>query len=389
VALAARFRLSLILISVAAVGAICIRTAVVSAEFDATPPLASWVSRGHPEALGAAIMQGVTRAASRGTPIDAQTAKALDLLSHKAPLSPQPFAVKGAIALRDGRQADAERLLVEARRRDPRDRGVRFLLADLFLREGKVVAGLQELAVLGTLSPGVSPSIAEMLAEYARAPGAIAAIREVLRRQPGLEHALLSKLAEDASNADLILSLAERDGPQNDLLDWQKKLLSSLVKAGEFRRAQDLWRQFSGRTEARIGDFADSKVTSPFTWSLLSSSDGSATATERGLEVQFFGRADAALASRLILLPAGEYELRYRLMSSGEGTALHWRVDCLPNGGALLDAPLAKAPDGNSTSRFTVPLGCQAQRITLQGLAAVYPGEIDVSVADLEVRRRG
>ncbi|HEU4635700.1 MAG TPA: hypothetical protein VFS41_05935 [Edaphobacter sp.] len=387
--LSVRIRLALALISTAIVGGICVRTAIVAGEAHRNLPLASAISPADPEVLRAAIMQGVTGAASSGTPIDTATAEQVHLLSRKAPLSPVPFSVEGAIALREGRALDAERLLLEARRRDPRDRGVRFLLADLFLRQGKVVAGLQELGALATLSPGVAQSIAEVLASYSRTPGAIPKLRQALQRHPEIEQALLSKLAEDAANVNLVLSLATPSHVQNDVLDWQRKLLYSLVNSGQFARAQDLWHTFSGRTEAPLGDFSDSKVTSPFTWSLLTSADGTARAIDGGLEVQFFGRADVALASRLLLLHPGEYDLRFRATSSDDATLLHWRVTCLPSGRALLDVAVAEPSDGTSSSRFTVPLGCAAQRITLQGLAAVYPSETDVTIAGLEVRRRG
>ena len=141
--------LILVLVSIAFVGWACIRCAVVAADADGDTALASRFWPGHPEILRANIMLGVARAATRGTSIGAGTGRELERLSAIAPLSSTPFAIDGALALRAGRYGEAEPLLVEARRRDPRDRGVRFLLADLYLREGRMQASVRNLSLRG------------------------------------------------------------------------------------------------------------------------------------------------------------------------------------------------------------------------------------------------
>lgn len=383
-------RLSLALICIVALAIICVRYAIIAAEADSNTRFAFRVWPAHPAVLRAEIMGGVVSAASERGQLNAETRREIRLLSAEAPLDPTPFAVEAAVALRDGRDAKAEQLLIQARRRDPRDRGVRFLLAELYLRQNKVGPGLKELVALTKLSPETTASITDMLASYAHMPGAVPQLRRTLQLAPKIKSVLLSKLSEDAGNSALILDLARPISRSNDLLAWQNRLLASLIKAGEFPRALALWQQFSGQSQANVGNFADSKVSSPFTWTLLSSSDGSATATNRQLAVEYFGRSDAALASRTVLLPPGQYNLSFRQAeSSADPAGIHWTVTCLSDGHSLLNAPLQRGSSGTSSFAFIVPADCSAERITLLGVAAVYPSEIDVTIADLAVRRRG
>ncbi|HVU31131.1 MAG TPA: tetratricopeptide repeat protein [Sphingomicrobium sp.] len=379
----------LLLASLALLAALCIRSALVAAAGQGNISLASAVWPGHPDVLRSRIMLGIAEAASRRKTLSPAIDEDIRLLSRRAPLAPEPFAVEGAIALRAGKYEKAERLLVQARKRDPRDRGVRFLLADLYMRQQKVAPGLQELIALSTLSPGATPSIAAMLASYAHTPGAVPRLRGALRLSPAIEQALLSKLAEDGGNAGLVLSLAAPVRPTSELADWQKKLLGSLVRAGKFREASSLWQQFSGRGEAALGDFSGS-TGSPFEWNLLTSADGAATATGEGVDLQYFGRRDVSLAGRVINLGPGHYELSYRLAgSAGDPASLHWTMTCLSgNSGQLLNLPFAKPAAPPASIEFDVPAGCEAQRIEIKGLAQVYPAEVAVSISGLEVRRR-
>jgi hypothetical protein len=378
-----------VLFCVAAVGAACIRLAVVAWAADRNTALAARFWSHHPDVLHAETMLGVSRAASQGTPISENTAHELDLLSNIAPLSSTPFAIAAAVALRANRYGDAEPLLVEARRRDPRDRGVRFLLADLYLRESKVREGLEELVTLATLSPTIASAVTDMLANYARTGGAVPPLREALRPNPDLKRALLLKLAQDGGNAGLVLSLAAPVRPSGDLADWEKTLLSSLVKAGDPKKALVLLRQFSNRTQSDLGDFSEADAGSPFAWTLLTSSDGVATGTRDRLDLQFFGRSDAVLASRVLVLAPGHYELRFRVESGeGEPSSVHWIMTCLQQDNKLLEVTLPNSSPSPSSAPFEVPADCPAQSIALKGLAAVDPAELTFSIAGLEVRKR-
>lgn len=309
------------------------------------------------------------------------------MLMAREPLAADPLAVEGAIALRGTKYGRAEQLLVAARQRDPRNRPVRFLLADTFLRQQKIDSALQELVVLTYLSPQMAQPVTAMLAQYSRTPGATPRLRRALASNAPIENALLLQLAADPANAQLILSIASRIRG-SELLAWQQTLLSSSVKAGQVSLAWELWRRFSNLPTSAVGDFSDSKLPSPFTWTLIQSGEGVASTGGRGLDVDFFGRRNVSLASKLLMLRSGLYELRFRVNEpSSDPSSLHWVFTCITGGRELVNLPLSKTPSGWVSASFQVPLGCDAQRMELKGLAQIYPAEVSLSIADLQIRK--
>ncbi|MEO7564945.1 MAG: tetratricopeptide repeat protein [Sphingomicrobium sp.] len=333
-------------------------------------------------------MLGLAQASADRREPSAATAEQVEELLAREPLSAEPYAVKGAMALRGAKYGLAEQLLAASRQRDPRNRPVRFLLAEAYLRQQKVEPALQELVVLTHLSPEMTSPVTAMLAQYSRTLGATPRLRRALARNAPLENALLLQLAADPANAKLILSLASQIRGRDQLLDWQQKLLSSCVEAGQFRTAWELWRRFSNLPASAVGDFSDSKLPSPFTWTLILSGEGVANPGGRGLDVDFFGRRNVTLASKLLMLRSGLYELRFRVNEpSSDPSSLHWVFTCLLGGRDLLNLPLPKTSSGWVSASFQVPLGCEAQRVELKGLAQIYPTEVTLSIADLQVRK--
>ena len=94
-------------------GVFAIRTAVVAAYPDQVPILAESLWSGHPEVLREISMAEVGEAAARGGAPSVETLDLLHELAEKAPLAPEPFLVRGAIADREGQHRSAERLLLE------------------------------------------------------------------------------------------------------------------------------------------------------------------------------------------------------------------------------------------------------------------------------------
>jgi hypothetical protein len=378
-------RLALVLTLVALLAATCIRFAIVAAGAESSTGLAWSLWPGHPKVLQTKIMLGLAQAAVERQALSPATNQQVKMLSERAPLSPDPFAVEAAVALRGGLYQRAEELLIAARQRDPRDRAVRLLLADTDLRQGKIEPALQELVVLGRLSPDIHASITAMLSQYAHSPGAVPRLRAALALSAPIENELLLQLADDPKNTELILSLATRVHGTDGLLDWQQKLLSSLVQAREFRTAFGLWERFSNETGDALGNFADSRVASPFTWKLAQGGDGVANANGNALSVDFFGTRDVSLASKVILLPPGNYDLRFRLIGpTSDPSSVHWLLTCLGGQRQLADSRLPKSP-GLVSVRFNVPSGCEAQRLELKGFSQVYPAEVALSFSDVEL----
>jgi len=338
-------------------------------------------------------MTEVGEAAARGSAPSALTLDRLRQLATAAPLDPEPFLVQAAITERGGDLDKAERLLIEARRRDPRSIAARYLLADVWLRKGRVVDALGEMAILGRLVPSSSLQMVPALAQYAQSPGAAAKLHTILDSNPQLREPLLNALAADPNNIDLILQL--RGNVQRGTRDeqrWQSKLLGELISQGEFLRAHDLWRQLSGlpsETESLIFNpgFNDIPAPPPFDWEFGSSSAGFAEPGNGSMQVDFYGRDNAALAGQLLLLPPGNYAFLSPASGTVAPNALIWTLTCLSGGPPLMQLDLGAQGPGRPTS-FTVPASqCSAQRLVLIGRGQDMPQESNVRIGPLRLER--
>ncbi len=322
------------------------------------------------EAMGelgaAAARQQLPSPATRG-----KFAEAL----RREPLAPEPFLVAGAIAQQQDRLRDAEKLLLEARRRDPRSSAARLLLAELLFSEGRVAPALSETGVLSKLLPGASAALVPPLAEYVQRVGASPPVVKVLRGDPSLRQALFSVLARDPDNADLLLKLDQQTAvaPETEPSQWKRVILQDLVKKDEYERAYTLWKQFTGNSGSKSlvfnGSFQPLDALPPFNWTFASSGSGIAEAKGGKLRIVYYGRDDATLASELLVLPPGSYELSGRASGSAPAGSLRWVLRCVgKQNGPLADIDLS----GSSPVevKFAVPPdNCVAQELSLAGYA--------------------
>ena len=130
-----------------------------------------------------------------------------------------------------------------ARSRDPRSRATRFLLAERYFTTGRVTAALVEMqALVGLQSRGLEVFIPALVG-YARSPGAVPQLKAYFQKYPRLEPNVLALLAQDAANADLVMSLATQ---RNPVPDWRANLVSALVASGQYDKAYSTWEQVSG-----------------------------------------------------------------------------------------------------------------------------------------------
>jgi len=374
-----------------------VKVAVVSAYADERPEVAEQVWSSHPQvnlALAMAEIGGAAAAGQSVVPVSAlrRTQRA----SIGAPLAVEPFLIKGALAKTARREDLAERLFVEARSRDPRSAAARYFLAERYLTSGRPTEGLREVSSLARLVPQGSRLISPGLVQYARAPGSAPHLRRMFAANPQVGLAVLTELAADAANADLIMRIAEPtaigDAPAPA---WQGKLLNALVASGEFSRAQKLWSRVSGiRPPNPPGavnqGFAKINAPPPFNWTLGSGSFGVAEPEAGGkLKAIFYGREDADLASQLLLLPAGQYQIRMTASSdAAESSGLEWSVTCVPGKARLAAIALKRATVAAKTlsGTFTVPRqGCAAQWVKLTGTAEDIAKSEEATIGDFDV----
>jgi hypothetical protein len=302
------------------VAVMVVRSAFVAAYVAQEPAKAAAAWSGHPSVIFANGLEQVGRTAAAGKTVDMANLGPMLAASAKAPLAPEPFLVRGVEARTNGNEALAARAFLEARRRDPRSVAARYFLADHYLQTGQTRLGLGEISSLVKLVPQSLASIAPYLASYARSPGAVPEVRNMLRQHPDLEPWLLGALAADPNNYQLALSLwsGRRDAGARD---WQQRLVNSLVEAGRYGEAEAAWRRFSPNPK-RKGELVDPDFTSsampPFGWSFASGPAGLAEPDGGGrLHLLYYGRDDLVLANQLLMLRPGSYQLSMRVSGGG------------------------------------------------------------------------
>jgi hypothetical protein len=369
-------------------GAQAVRNAAVNALAARNPDAAARVWPGHPAAEIALGMTEIGRAAGRREFVPATALADMEDAARKAPLAPEPFLVRGVRAQVDGEPRGAIEAFAAAVARDPRSLPGHYFLADALFRSGDARRGLRETAILARLAPGGIASIAPHVAAYAKDRRAWPELRDLFKSEPALEDAVLTALAADASNADMILALADDRATTGR---WVPTLLNSLVAARQYAKARDIWARAakvsSAADELYDGDFAETKAQPPFNWVLSSSAVGLAERGARGgLHVIFYGREDGLLARQLLLLPPGAYRMSMTVAGGSQGAhPLTWSVRC---DGA--QAPVAAIPLDVAGARpwsFAVPAGCPAQWLELSGVSADVERQSEVTIRNLKLMR--
>ena len=376
-------RRSIALMLALLLGAQVIRNSAVAALADRSPDLAARVWPGHPAAEISLGMIEIGRVAGRHEPVPASAFAMMDDAARKAPLAPGAFLVRGVQTQLNGDAHHAVAAFSAAIARDPRSLPAHYFLADALLRTGNAGGGLREIGILASLAPGGVASVAPYVAAYAKDRRTWGQLRELFRSNPALEGTVLTALAADASNVDMVLSLANNRGLGTQ---WLPTLLNSLVAARKYEKAREIWANAAhvrnSSDQLYDGNFAEARAPAPFNWVLMSSSVGKAERGARGgLRVIFYGREDGLLAHQLLLLPAGAYRLS--MASAGDARALTWSIRC---DGA--QAPIAAIPLNVAGARpwdFTVPASCPAQWLELSGVSADVARQSEVTIPHLQL----
>lgn len=368
-------------------------TAVRGAARDG-PPIALWAS--HPAIRLQEIMAEMGARSAKGETLPPAVIAELGRVARAMPLEPEPFLIRGALAQTAGRGADAERLYLEARLRDPRSRAARYLLAEHYLRSDRIPQGLAEMAIFSNLAGG-SGELAPALAAYAQTPGAVAELRQLFLLTPNLEEPVLTELSGDAANADLVLALRSprpRPGSVSKAPRWQARLVSALIANGEFDRAHRIWAMLSGLPEASRGlfnpEFRQLAPPPPFNWTYGSSGGVAEPLDDGRLQLIYFGREDAVLAEQVLVLAPGRYNLRFELEGNVKDSALAWTIDCLPSQRPVLQLPLKADAAPAYGGAFAVPAqGCAAQRLRLAGTASEFASSTEFTIGKFGLTRAG
>ena len=334
-------------------------------------------------------MKAIGAAAQAGRPVDPSLTDPLIEAARQAPLSPEPFLVRGVALQAAGDEVGAGAAFMAAERRDPRSVGAHFFLSDHFARSGRIGLSLTELGRVIRLVPGSSGQLAPRIAASFKSIGGIAAVRALVADNPPLRDDLLTALATDAGNADIIAQLAVPGQRQS----WRSVLVNSLIAAGQYERAFMLWAGDNGVVgQPLLVDPAftlDAKP--PFGWEVSSGPAGAVESADGGgLHLIYYRRDPMVAASQTMVLPPGRYTLSFSATAvSGALARAQWRIACLPGERIVASVGLdAGRPGTRVRAAFDIPSGCTAQRLQLVGTPADSPQTLDAIVRDLAVERR-
>jgi len=319
---------------------------------------------------------------------------------RRAPLASDPFLLVGVAAIAAGDRAKGERFLTEAQRRNPRSRIAHLLLLDAYLRNDRIEDAAAGIATLTRLLPQAGTVLVAELGRMVRDPRTGPGLINILGRDPAMQEAVLAHLATESADPDLILKIAAagpRRAPSAQSAAWQMLLLDRLVEKGDIGRAYGLWRGFAGlggaSTDKAVydGRFQGLPGEPPFNWRLAAGASGVAERTKRSeLQVEYYGRDRAEMASQLLILQPGRYSMRFGAHGDapGEGSKLTWTLACRAGDAQLFTMPVTNI---NSASRtftreFTVPAsGCSAQWLRLIGAPDDFPTAQSLTISDVRI----
>lgn len=371
--------------------ALVLRVGLVAILTPTNPDAAATVWPTHPDVEMQRGLVAIGRAASKGQVPPPSALADMRSAALGAPLAAEPFLVAGAEAQSFGRPRQAESLFAEAKRRDPRNPAARYFLAQQYLATGRDLAGLQELAALGRLVPDAVLLAGPAISAYVKNGHAPAQIGALLDRNPILRDQVLQILAQQPSNASLLIQLAGLPAADQPVPSWAQTLITRTVEAGDYAKAHELWARLSGVRAADQGlynpNFADRRSPAPFNWIVNESDAGLAEAQNGGLNVIYYGRDDAALSGQTMLLGPGRYRLAMTIDGNPQGS-LGWTLTCLPSK-AVVGTLMLKA-SGPAAGSFAIPAqGCAAQRLELVGHSGDVASSVSVTIGHLALVKEG
>lgn len=368
-----------------------VRNAAVAALSRVQPHIAARFWAAHPQVEISLGMAEIGAAARARKPVDAATFAMIDDAARKSLLASEPFLVRGVQAENDGNGKMAELAFLAAQWRDPRSLPAAYFLANYALTTHNTLEALQQTAVLARLSPAGGSAAVPFIAYYAQDPANWRQMRELFRSQDNLEDPVLTALARDGKNADAILAIADAAHRRADS-PWLPALLQSLVASGDYSRARKMWSAIGGGSDDELiydPGFSSPGPPPPFNWSFATSGVGLAERQPgKRLHVIFYGSEDGVLATQLLTLAPGAYQLQMQLA----GVPVHpetfqWSLRCDKSQSPVASIGLADAATHGWT--FKVPANCPAQWLELSGRSGDISQQSEVMITGLALRRTG
>jgi hypothetical protein len=369
-----------------------VRNATVAQYAESRPQLAARIWPSHP---ASELWLGLTQIGLTARQKSSVASSTLDLIrasAKAAPLSSEPFLVRGIQAQIAGDGSTAQRAFLAAKLRDGRSIPARYFLSAQYFKNGDARSGLREIAVLARMVPNGVANLAPFVAAFAKNPRNQPQLRVLFRSDPVLEQTTLGLLATDPRNVELIMGLATSRTaipPQ-----WAAILVQTMVNAGQYAEARGVWTKFAHVGPGEDGlifnsSFEENHAPAPFNWTLTSSTLGLAERQAGGrLHIVYYGQEDGTLATQLLLLKPGRYHLAMQV--SGEVThagSLSWSMTCAGAKAPLFSLALNDSKRAAGGVSFEVPPNCVAQNFVLAAISPDIPQQADVTISGLRLTR--
>ena len=327
------------------------------------------------------------------TAIDAfssgQLARSADLARRAllaSPLEAKALRILGIVAVRTHNEAQATRLMTLTAARTQRDPIPHLWLFQREVARGDWGPAMSEADTL-MRKPPANYDVPSIVIAAARQPAARQALADRMRLRPPWGDSLVTQMVRRDPNTafDLLSLLAQNGSPPTDA--QVGALMRQMLSDGAVLNAYLAWTVLLPRSALeRLGDVYDPEFEGlpgapPFNWTLGSGGDFGAqlapgpNGAGSALYIHYSAKKPAVLASQILLLPPGRYQLvaRTYLEQSDRSDDLGWSLACY--GGPPL-AQIAAPGDGlvwsEASATLEVPAnGCDAQSLVLTG----HPGE--------------
>lgn len=351
----------------------------------------------------------LNRAAARDGIADPLARTFMESALRRAPLLADPFIVAGLDASAHDDLVRAERLMEEARRRDPRSVIPRYWLFDNYLREGKYAQGIAEAQPLIRLQPAAAPATVAILTALLDVPAARPALRSALRARPSWRRNFFEQAAASPRLRRQAASLLLATTPAGATWAGREQLavMRELVRAGELDDAYALWLRtlpLSQRPSAPglyDGGFNGRPGGPPFGWRLPEAKRGVVQITEAGdapsgsgLAIRADGDRNVVLAEQLVLLPPGALRLGFATRTIEDAppsdAGLQVELRCSATG-----RPLARDVVSRSLPRLqthslsaVLPAGCGGALVRFSVAPGMEPGPLNLLLTNIELVSR-
>ncbi|MDB5711478.1 MAG: hypothetical protein JWL96_3548 [Sphingomonas bacterium] len=359
-------------------------------------PARTEAENGYISALNAAMLD----------PQQARPAAPAALASPAARLAHRPLD-RGALAqvaleaTLVGKRDVARPIMQEVVRRDPRAKAGRIWLMADALRRDDLRAATGQIERLMAIDPAQSLAYFPILADIAKQRGGERLIAGILSRGPMWRTQFLGFLTTRGVVPELIFRL--NTGPSGNTKvggePAQAALIQQFIARGDYDGAYVAWVNFlppaalAKVTTVYDGGFAGLPGPQPFNWS-FNDGDAASVGIDRGhgLHIEYSGAQTARLASQTVLLKPGSYRLDYTAQGTGEladGGAISWRLLCVPDNKPVLDLPITGLTDRTvgRAARFTVPVGCNAQLLSIDATLGTFPQSRSLTIAQVAINR--